>query len=120
MLCLRQRDLRDPLRCVQLRPIYMNGGGGGGRGRAHGRDDDGDDDEAEAATSAQDDETGGDDEQLPGGDRAGRPHQLLADVARGGGATLMSRCGAERLVGVTVLVATANDGYVYQFSTNGE
>lgn len=115
VLCLRQRDLRDPLRYVQLRPIYM-GEHGDGDGDDNGGVDDGEDTNGRSA-----ERTAADNGDASDGGDGGQQHlQLLADVAHGGGATLMSRCGAERLVGVTVLVATANDGYVYQFSTNGE
>lgn len=191
VLCLRQRDLRDPLRYVQLRPIYMRAagvdGGDGGVMRPTGDGDtensaeeeeeehadsrkksaanrtgsSGDDDndsngdsnsnndqqkvkvrlrrrsnqrdrrsrlhcrQSNAATASanadadyDDDDPNTDDEVSLTQRRRSSVATLLADVSAGG--TLMSRCGAKRLVGVSVLLATANDGYMYQFSTNGK
>lgn len=95
MLRLKQRDQRDPFRSLSMRPIYMQPRGGGGAG-------------------------------VVGGSSVNVTHGDLDSVASllqprnsADGLSLLSAVGSNYLVGVCVLVATVNDGYVYQLSTNG-
>lgn len=74
MLRVRQRDPRDPFKCVDIKPIYM-------------------------------------------------PRNDLCDSDNVVPSTLehvLKSSSNDNFLGISIMVATANDGYLYQFSNNGK